>query len=395
MSLRPGSARAAQRLGTIERFHVLSILARARALEDAGRSIIHLEIGEPDFDTVAPIRDAGAQAIMRGDTHYTPALGLPALRSAISHFYAQRYAADVAADRIVITPGASGALLLALSLLVDPGDEVLLPDPGYPANRNFVRLLNGVPTGIPVGADSRYQLQAGHIGAHWSERTVAALVASPSNPTGTLLEHAEIKALNAAVNARGGALIVDEIYHGLTYAVQPSTAQSVGDDLIVVNSFSKYFGMTGWRLGWLVVPPRFVDAAERIAQNIFLAPPTAAQHAALAAFSPSTMALLDARRDEFRRRRDFLLPALRELGFRIPQVPEGAFYIYADCSDLATDSMAFARALLEEEGVAITPGVDFGSHQAAQHVRFAYTRPVAVLQEGVERMTRFLARYRR
>ncbi len=281
MSLIPGSSRAAQRLDTIERFHVLSILAHARALEDAGRSIIHLEIGEPDFDTVAPIRDAGAQAIMRGDTHYTPALGLPELRSAISHFYAQRYAADVASDRIVITPGASGALLLALSLLVDPGDEVLLPDPCYPANRNFVRLLNGVPTGIPVGADSRYQLQAGHIGAHWSERTVAALVASPSNPTGTLLDLAEIETLNAAVNVRGGALIVDEIYHGLTYAVQPSTALSVGDDLIVLNSFSKYFGMTGWRLGWLVVPPRFVDAAERIAQNIFLAPPTAAQHAAL------------------------------------------------------------------------------------------------------------------
>lgn len=393
MCVRPGSARAAQRLDTIEHFHVLSILARARALEDAGRSIIHLEIGEPDFDTVAPIRDAGAQAILRGDTHYTPALGLPALRSAISHFYAQRYTADVAADRIVITPGASGALLLALSLLVDPGDEVLLPDPCYPANRNFVRLLNGVPTGIPVGPDSRYQLQAGHIDAHWRGRTVAALVASPSNPTGTLLEHAEIKALNAAVNARDGVLIVDEIYHGLTYAGQPSTALSVGDDLIVVNSFSKYFGMTGWRLGWLVVPPRFVDAAERIAQNIFLAPPTAAQHAALAAFTPATMALLDTRREEFRRRRDFLLPALQGLGFRIPQVPEGAFYIYADCSDLATDSMAFARALLEEEGVAITPGVDFGSHQAAQHVRFAYTRPIAVLQEGVARMARFLARH--
>ena len=393
MNARPGMQHAAERLDAIERFHVLSILARARALEEAGRSIIHLEIGEPDFDTVSPIRDAGAQAILRGDTHYTPALGLPALRNAISRFYAQRYGAEVEADRIVVTPGASGALLLALSLLVDPGDEVLLPDPCYPANRNFVRLLNGSPAGIPVGPDSRYQLQAVHIDRHWRERTVAALVASPSNPTGTLLELAEIAALNHAVSVRGGVLIVDEIYHGLTYGEEPSTALSCGDDILVVNSFSKYFGMTGWRLGWLVVPPRFVDAAERIAQNIFLAPPTAAQHAALAAFAPEALALLDQRREEFRRRRDFLLPALRNLGFRIPQVPEGAFYIYADCSDLAGDGMKLAQSLLEEEGVAITPGVDFGSHQASQHVRFAYTRPVEVLQEGVARMARFFGRH--
>jgi len=384
----------ARRVGHIEPFHVMALLARARELEAEGRSIIHMEIGEPDFETPQPIRDAGARAIGQGGMcmYYTPATGMPALRRAIAGFYRTRYGVEVAAGRIIVTPGASGALLLAAAALVNPGDEVLLADPGYPANRHFVRLMDGLPVGIPVGPDSNYQLRCEHLERHWGGRTTAALVATPSNPTGTLIEPGELRRMAGFAASRGGALIVDEIYHGLVYEGAAQTALALREDVFVINSFSKYFNMTGWRLGWLVAPERYVDAVDRIAQNVFLAASTPSQYAALAAFEPATLALLDARRDEFRERRDFLLPALRELGFGVPQSPQGAFYIYADCSRLAGDSFVFARDLLEQAGVAITPGIDFGEHGATGHVRFAYTRPVAALREGVERINRFLRR---
>ncbi len=382
----------AQRVGHIEPFHVMALLARARELEAAGRSIIHMEIGEPDFATPEAIRVAGARAIEQGETLYTPALGLPALRQAIAALYRTRYGVDVAAGRIIVTPGASGALLLAVAALVNPGDEVLLADPGYPANRHFVRLMDGVPVGVAVGPDSNYQLRVEHLQQHWSGRSKAALVATPSNPTGTLIEPDELRAMAKFAAARGGALIVDEIYHGLVYEGAAQTALALRDDVFVINSFSKYFNMTGWRLGWLVAPERYVDAIDRIAQNVFLAASTPSQYAALAAFEPVTLALLDAQRDEFRARRDFLLPALRALGFGVPQKPRGAFYIYANCAALAPDSFVFARNLLEQAGVAITPGIDFGDHAAREHVRFAYTRPVDVLREGVARIARFLGK---
>lgn len=380
----------AQRVGHIEPFHVMALLARARELEAEGRSIIHMEIGEPDFATPEPIRAAGARAVGDGRLFYTPALGMSALRLAIAGFYRTRYGVDVAAERIIVTPGASGALLLAVAALVNPGDEVLLADPGYPANRHFVRLMDGVPVGIPVGPDSNYQLRCEHLERHWGSRTTAALVATPSNPTGTLIEPGELRTMAGFAAGRGGALIVDEIYHGLVYEDAAQTALALRDDVFVINSFSKYFNMTGWRLGWLVAPERYVDAIDRIAQNVFLAAPTPSQYAALAAFEPATLELLDARRDEFRARRDFLLPALRELGFGVPQRPQGAFYIYANCAQFTDDSFAFARDLLEQAGVAITPGIDFGAHGAREHVRFAYTRPVEVLREGVGRISRFL-----
>ena len=370
----------------------MALLARARELEAAGRSIIHMEIGEPDFATPEPVRKAGAQAIERGDTFYTPALGLPALRQAIAAFYRSRYGVTVAPERIIITPGASGALLLATAALINPGDEVLLADPGYPANRHFVRLMDGVPVGIAVGPDSNYQLRSEHLQQHWGARSKAALVATPSNPTGTLIEPDELSAMAQFAAARGGALIVDEIYHGLVYDGAAQTALALRDDVFVINSFSKYFNMTGWRLGWLVAPERYVEAIDRIAQNVFLAASTPAQYAALAAFEPETLALLDARRDEFRARRDFLLPALRGLGFGVPQHPQGAFYIYANSAALAPDSFVFAHELLEQAGVAITPGIDFGAHAAEEHLRFAYTRPVEVLREGVARIGRFLGK---
>ncbi len=384
------TARLAQRLSAIEPFHVMVLLARARELEAAGRSIVHMEIGEPDFPTPPPVCAAGAQAVSRGDMFYTPAAGMPELRRAIAGFYRTRYGVEVPPERIFVTPGASGALLLAMAALVDPGDAVLLADPGYPANRHFVHLMNGVPVGVAVGPDSHYQLQSAHLQQHWDSRTVAALVATPSNPAGTLIPPGELRAMAEFAARHDGTLIVDEIYHGLVYAEFAQTVLALRDDVFVINSFSKYFGMTGWRLGWMVAPEAYVDAVDRLAQNVFLAAPTPAQHAALAAFEPQTLALLDARRDAFRARRDYLLPALRDLGFGVPQTPQGAFYIYADCSRFTDDSFAFARDLLEQAGVAIAPGADFGTHRAREHVRFAYTRPVAVLEEGVRRMAAFL-----
>jgi aspartate/methionine/tyrosine aminotransferase len=297
----------------------------------------------------------------------------------------------VSPERIVVTPGSSGALLLAMGVLLDPGDEVLLADPGYPCNRHFVRFTEGRAVGVPAGPATQFQLTAELAAAHWVPRTKAAMVASPANPTGTLLFLDQLRALHAAVSERGGALIVDEIYHGLTYGCDAPTALALGDDLFVINSFSKYFGMTGWRLGWLVAPERFVPALDRLAQNIFLAAPTPAQHAALVAFAPETIAILEERRREFQRRRDFLLPALRDIGFDIPLTPEGAFYLYADCSRFARDSEDFARRLLDEAGVAITPGVDFGHYQPETHVRFAYTTDMDRLRDGVERIRRFVS----
>jgi aspartate/methionine/tyrosine aminotransferase len=382
----------ARRISEIAPFHVMELLARARELEAAGRSIVHMEIGEPDFPTAGPICDAGISAIESGKLFYTPALGIPELRAAIARFYQERYGVAVPASRIIITSGASGALLLAIGVLIDPGDAVLMADPGYPCNRNFVRMMGGVPAEVAVGAESAYQLLPEMVARHWTPRTRAVMVASPSNPTGTLMPEDSLRAIAAVARERGGALIVDEIYHGLVYAGDYTTALKHSDDVFVINSFSKYFNMTGWRLGWMVVPHAYVREFDKLAQNIYLSAPTIAQHAALAAFAPATIAILEERRAEFKARRDFLVPALRELGFRIPVIPQGAFYIYADCSALTTDSFAFARDLLESAGVAITPGADFGAHAAERHVRFAYTNSIPLLAEGVKRIGEFVSR---
>lgn len=383
--------RSASRLAEIAPFHVMELLTRAKALEAEGRDVIHMEVGEPDFPTPAPIVDAAQRAIADGRMFYTPALGLPELREAISRFYTDRYGIAVPASRIVITAGASGALTLAMACLVEPGREWLLTDPGYPCNRHFIRTFEGVPISIPVDATSNFQPTTAHLERHWNARTAGALFASPANPTGTMLMADEINALAEFVRQRDGQLIVDEIYHGLTYEADAPTALAAGDDIFVVQSFSKYFQMTGWRLGWLVVPEPYIRDIEKLAQNLFISPSSPAQHAALAAFDPRTLAILEARRAEFRRRRDFLVPALSALGFRLTAQPQGAFYIYADCSALTDDSDRFARDLLESTGVAVTPGLDFGSHAPRQHLRFAYTTDVTRLAEAVERIRRFLA----
>jgi len=382
--------RYAGRMMRIQPFHVMALLARARALEGQGRSIVHMEIGEPDFVTPQPVIDAGIRALQEGRTHYTPAVGLTALRERLSAFYRARYGLEVAAERIVITPGASSALQLVLALLVDPGNRVLMADPGYPCNRNFVHLLNGEPVGLPVDAATNYQPTAAQVEAAWNGSVAALLLASPSNPTGTLLGEAELRALFAVTRAHGGHMVVDEIYHGLTYGAPATTALAVSEDIFVINSFSKYFGMTGWRLGWLVAPRAAVAELDKLAQNLYLAAPTPAQHAALAAFDPDNIAILESRREEFRTRRDYLLPALRSLGFDIAGAPEGAFYLYADCSRFTDDSYGFSARLLEEAGVAITPGIDFGDHRPERHVRFAYTTSMDHLKEGVRRLKGYL-----
>ena len=374
----------------IEPFHVMALLGRAHELQAAGHDVIHLEIGEPDFATAEPIVRAGQAALAAGHTRYTAARGLPALREALAGFYARRYGVSIDPERILITPGGSGALLLASALLVDPGKHWLLADPGYPCNRHFLRLVEGDAQLVPVGPESNYQLTPELVERHWNPDSVGALLASPANPTGSVLSRDQLAGLSSALRARGGQLLVDEIYHGLTYGLDAPSVLEVDDEAYVLNSFSKYFGMTGWRLGWLVAPESAVPSLEKLAQNLYISAPTMAQHAALACFEPDTLAILEARRAEFARRRDYLLPALRALGFRIAVEPQGAFYLYADISAFGGDAYAFCRHFLETEHVAITPGLDFGRYQANCHVRFAYTQSLPRLEQAVERIARGL-----
>lgn len=380
----------AARMDEIQPFHVMELLARARALEAEGRSIIHMEVGEPDFDTPAPVREAAQHALEQGFTHYTQAVGMTELRERIAEFYQTEYGVTLPAGRIIVTPGASGALLLALSVLVNPGEQILMADPGYPCNRNFVRLIEGSTVAVPVDASTAYQLTPDSLASHWTENTVGALVATPSNPTGTVIPVDQLKQMADIARQRGGILLVDEIYHGLVYEGDTVSVLTETDDVIVINSFSKYFCMTGWRLGWLVVPEQYARAVDKLAQNIFISPPTISQYAAMAAFEPQTRATLDQHREAFKKRRDYLLPALRDIGFEIPLTPQGAFYLYADCSRFTNDSYAFAWEVLEKTGVAITPGKDFGDNAPERHVRFSYTTSLENLQEGVARLGKYL-----
>ncbi len=382
----PYSARSRE----IEPFHVMALLGRAKELEAQGHDVIHLEIGEPDFTTAEPIIAAAQAALAAGHTRYTAACGLPELREAIAGLYARRHGLSIDPRRVLVTPGGSGALLLASSLLVEPGRHLLLADPGYPCNRHFLRLVEAGAQLVPVGPEQDFQLDAAAVARHWNADSVGALVASPANPTGTLLSRQQLTELSQALRERGGHLVADEIYQGLTYGCDAVSALEVDDSAFVLNSFSKYFGMTGWRLGWLVAPEDALEPLERLAQNLYISAPTIAQHAALACFTPETEVILEERRAEFARRRDFLLPALRELGFSIAVEPQGAFYLYADISDFGGDAQAFCRHFLEEQHLAFTPGLDFGRHGASHHVRFAYTQPVPRLEQAVERLARGL-----
>ena len=393
---------SAPRLADIAPFHVMELLARAKELEAEGRDIIHMEVGEPDFPTPAPILAAARNFLEDGKVFYTPALGLPELREAISGFYRQRYGIAVPASRIAITAGASGALTLALACLAAPDSEWLLTDPGYPCNRHFVTAAGGVSTLIPTTAADRFQLSAEAVRNAWGAATRGVLLASPSNPTGTSIAPNTLRDIHRVVQERGGITIVDEIYLGLSFDEQyGQSALALDDNIISINSFSKYFNMTGWRLGWMVVPEAVVGAVERLAQNLFICPSTIAQHAALACFEPESLALYEQRRHEFKARRDYFLPELRALGFDVPVMPDGAFYAWADCSQIMSnknlsgmesvhDSWDFAFWLMEKAHIAVTPGKDFGTAQTPRFIRFSTASSMEHLQEATQRLRRLL-----
>ncbi|HLS56177.1 MAG TPA: pyridoxal phosphate-dependent aminotransferase [Zeimonas sp.] len=380
----------ARRSALIDPFHVMELTKRAAALEALGQPVIHLNIGEPDFTAPEPVVAALERAARAGHTQYTAATGLQPLREAIARDYGERYGLDIAPSRIVVTAGASAALSLACCALVDPGTAVLLADPGYPCNRHFVTAFDGLPRLIPVGPDTRFQLTRNLVQSHWRDDTRGVLVASPANPTGTSIAFDELGRIVDAVRARGGFTIVDEIYLGLSYDNAPRSALALGDDLIVTNSFSKYFHMTGWRLGWLVVPETLAPVFEKLAQNLYICASTLAQHAALACFDAASLAEYEARRLEFRRRRDFIVPALRGAGLPVPVTPDGAFYVYADCSAHSADSSEFAIELLERIHVSVVPGKDFGRHEPARYLRLSYATAMDKLEDAVTRLARYL-----
>jgi aspartate/methionine/tyrosine aminotransferase len=385
----------AARVADIAPFRHVEVQTAARVLEAAGRTVVHMEIGEPDSHA-RPVLARAQQAIAKGDIYYTSALGLPELREAIAAHYAARFGVSIASERVIVTAGSSAALLLVMALLVDRDEAILLADPGYPCNRHFVRVLEGEPIAVPVGPQTNYQLsaEADRGGVDVPDPWRADRLAVQS--TGTQVTADELRRIAAVVAKQGGQLIVDEIYLGLVYDGERQSALGVigsdAENRFVVSSFSNYFNMTGWRLGWIVAPERHVRNLEKLAQNLYISPPTVSQRAALACFEPATLALLEERRRAFRERRDFLVPALRELGFGVPVTPTGGFSVYADSSSFAADSAQFCRDLLAGAGVAVTPGVDFGRHRAQAHVRFAYTIERAKLADGVERMRRFLDR---
>jgi aspartate/methionine/tyrosine aminotransferase len=387
--------RTASRLEHIEPFYVMecakaaSELARSPACRD--KPMVFLNIGEPDFTAPPLVREAAERALRGGRTQYTHAVGLDALRERLSGWYAQRFGLNILPSRIVITAGASAALQLACLALVERGDEVLMPDPSYPCNRHFVAAADGVPVLLPCGPQQRFQPDAAGVDAAWGERTRGVLLASPSNPTGTSIDPVEMGRIVAAVRARGGFTIVDEIYLGLSYDERfGHSALAHGDDVISINSFSKYFSMTGWRLGWMVLPESLVPAVEKLAQNLFICASTLSQHAALACFEPESIAEYERRRSEFKARRDVVVPALNALGLTVPVMPDGAFYAWADCSAYADSSWDFVFDVMRRAHVALTPGRDFGRHGTERFVRLSYANATAQLNEAMSRLAEVL-----
>jgi len=391
----PSNYPSAARLAEIQPFYVMELVKAADQLAAEGRSIIHMSIGEPDFTAPPPVLAALIEAVNAGRSAYTPAVGIAELREAIAEHYRAVYGLEISPARIVITAGASAALLLATAVLLDAGQEILMPDPSYPCNRHIVAAFNARPKLIPAGPEKRFQLDADDVLTHWGPETRGVLLASPSNPTGTSIRPQQLAEVLEVVRQQRGFLIVDEIYNGLSYPETPGTparsALALGDDVIVVNSFSKYFNMTGWRLGWLVVPERLVPDFEKVAQNLFICASAPAQQAAVACFAPATLAIYEARRAEFQTRRDYLIPALRGLGFEIPVEPDGAFYIYARVSAFGLPSDQLAHRLLHEGGVCCVPGRDFGQHAPDDWLRFSYATSLDNLKEAVRRMAAVLA----
>jgi aspartate/methionine/tyrosine aminotransferase len=392
--------RTARRLEHIQPFYVMELAKAAEAVARSpecdpargGEPMIFLNIGEPDFGAAPPVVAAAEACLREGRTAYTAATGLPALREAIAGWYAARFGLAVDPARIVITAGASGALQLACLALFEDGDEVLMPDPSYPCNRHFVAAAGARATLLPTTAEARFQLDAASVAAHWSPATRGVLLASPSNPTGTSIAATEMAAIVETVRARGGVTIVDEIYLGLGYEdAYAGSALALGEDIISINSFSKYFGMTGWRLGWMVVPPALVPALERLSQNLYICASTLAQHAALACFTPDSLAEFERRRTELHARRDLVVAGLERLGLPVPVVPDGAFYAWADCSAHATSSWDLCRELMRRAHIALTPGRDFGPAHAERFLRLSFASARPLLEQALHRLARELA----
>jgi aspartate/methionine/tyrosine aminotransferase len=392
--------RLASRAERIEPFYVMEVAKAAsqlaREVAQGDKPMIFLNIGEPDFTAPPAVQEAATRAIREGRTQYTHATGLEPLRERLSDWYRQRFQLDIPARRIVITAGASAALQLACLALIEAGDDILMPDPSYPCNRHFVSAADGRAVLVPTSAEERFQLSAAQVQSHWQASTRGVLLASPSNPTGTSVHPDEMRRIHNIVSARGGITLVDEIYLGLSFeAAYGQTALAIDDHIISINSFSKYFNMTGWRLGWLVVPERLVPVIERLAQNLFICPSTVAQHAALACFDSDSLALYEQRRQEFKARRDFFIPALRQLGLSVPVMPDGAFYAWADCRELCQrlglrDSWDFSFEVMRRAHVAITPGRDFGQAQTEHFVRFSTASSMPALQQAVQRLQQML-----
>lgn len=380
----------ADRMQSITPFYVMELLQRARELEKQGRDIVHMEIGEPDFGTPDKVIQAGMESLQTGQVKYTPAAGLQNLRERIAHYYSEQYSVYVPPQRIFITPGASGAFLLAFGASINPGEGIMQADPCYPCNSNFMHLFGAQPILVPVGAATDYQLNAGLITQAWKDSTKGVVIASPSNPTGTVITDSTLQQCIETTERLHGVFYSDEIYHGLVYQRQAQTALKHSDQVFVINSFSKFFGMTGWRIGWLVAPEQYCEAIEKLAQNVFISTSSIAQYAAMAAFEDETLEQLEQRRLQFAERGQFLFEQLQEIGFDIAIRPEGAFYIYADCTRFSNDSYQFASDLLEHAGVAITPGKDFGHNKPNQFVRFAYTTTMERLTRGIQRINDFI-----
>ena len=386
-----------ERLQRISPFRVMELMERAGQLEADGFRVVHFEVGEPDFATAPPIVAAGRTALAAGHTKYTHSLGIPELREAIARDYRERLGVEVSAKRIAVTTGASGGLLILSALLLDSGGSLLIGDPGYPCNKAFAHVVGGSPRPVALRSEAGYVPSVDDLAGAWTADTQGILLASPANPTGAVVEERRLDELAAFVRDRNAFFILDEIYQGLTYgdASGAWTGLAVDDGLYVLNSFSKYFGMTGWRLGWIVVPEAEMEAVERLAQNLFISPPSVAQRAALAAFSPEAMAIHEERRRRFDARRGKLLAGLESLGFAVPARPAGAFYLYVDVSNSGMDSHDFCWRLINEFQVAVTPGIDFGSNSAERFVRFAYTTDDESIELGIERIGRALAAWGR
>ncbi len=375
----------AKRNDQITSFIVMEILEKAVRLEREGRSIIHLEIGEPDFDTPEPIREAGIRAIKEGKTHYTPSLGIPQLREAIAEFYHDYYGVDVSPERVVVTNGTSGAFLLVMAAILDIGDEVIFTDPGYPCYPNFARSFDANPVFVPVYEEENFEVDIQRLKEALSPRTKAILIASPANPTGTLTSPEKLKeALELAP-----FFISDEIYHGLVYEGKEHTALEFSDKAIVINGFSKLFAMTGWRLGWVIVPEDLLKTIHKLAQNLFICPNSISQYAALAAFKESWDYVLEMK-EKYNERRLEMIKGLREIGFEIKSTPAGAFYVFANISKFSDDSFEFAHELLDNAGVAATPGVDFGKNRTNHYIRFSYANSLENIREAIERIKTYL-----